>query len=56
MHVLYVGHDDFEQAKSAALAHVGGAAIGAHCELPSQIRVALNLTEGRIIPAHYLKL
>jgi hypothetical protein len=56
LHVLYVGHDDFEQAKAAALARVGGAAIEAHCELPSRVRVALGLTEGRIIPAHHLRL
>src|SRR5262245_29399112 len=56
LHVLYVGYDDFEEAKAAALDRVGGAAIEAHCELPSKIRQALNLQEGQIIPAHHLQL
>ena len=56
LHVLYVGHTNFETAKAAALARVGGAVVAAHCELPSEVRQALNLYEGRIIPAHHLQL
>jgi hypothetical protein len=55
LHVLYVGHSDFEKAQAAAMDRVGGATVEAHCELPSRIRTALNLYEGRIIPAHVVQ-
>jgi hypothetical protein len=54
--VLYVGPENFEKAKAAALARIGGAVIEAQCELASKVRQALNLYEGRIIPTHHLQL
>lgn len=52
--VHYIGEPDFEKARKAVLAHVGGTTIEAQHKIPASVRNFLNLTDGKILDAHVL--